>query len=319
MSQPGIEPFAVWLLSLVGEELPLSVEKQSLLVSLLGVYAIFSFLIILLLLLFGVSCGEFCSCFACCPPFWSCCQSDIESFVILDEKTDIDHLAFKALAKAELVDGTPRLHAGAGRRAAGNPLGGSGWTGDYGTPRRDGRDSSGFFSPSPADPNVFVDAPAARSPLSGRQLPNAQVTVPVVPSHLRTADMQNRYGLENNCLREGSSHPPYTPMHSDQLVEMQKQEAKSGRTPQSHRANGKASPGFESTGPDDPRRQIMPQSTGSPPSRFAPRSRSPDVASVKGERSRPGTPSSRTGSARSTSWEDTIGWRDKDSPAWYGV
>ena len=192
MSQPGIEPFAVWLLSLVGEELPLSVEKQSLLVSLLGVYAIFSFLIILLLLLFGVSCGEFCSCFACCPPFWSCCQSDIESFVILDEKTDIDHLAFKALAKAELVDGTPRLHAGAGRRAAGNPLGGSGWTGDYGTPRRDGRDSSGF-SHSPADPNVFADVPAARSPLSGRQLPNAQLFVPVVPSHLRTADMQNRY------------------------------------------------------------------------------------------------------------------------------
>ena len=55
---PADDPFAAWLLSLVGAELPLSVEQQTLLVSLLGVFALFTMLLLLLLFFYGLG--------ACC-------------------------------------------------------------------------------------------------------------------------------------------------------------------------------------------------------------------------------------------------------------
>jgi hypothetical protein len=315
--------FAAWLLSLVGEELPLSVEKQSLVVSLLGLYVLFSLLLLALMLLFGVSCGEFFACFSC--P--SCCRGgDVETFVVLDEKTDIDHMAFRALAKAELVDGTPRLHTARGGAngygARFEPIGGV----------------EAFYTPSGAaqahcpcagDPSVYMTGAQARMPLSGRGLPMPHPTALAAPHHQRTADMQNRFGSEYSSVpaTADSSKPPYTPMHTDTLNEMHK----SGRTPQSQRSVSKfgaAGHGMEGNAPDDPRRQIMPataapSATGSPPSRFAARaSPSPAPSSSRPGTpggARPGTPSSRPNSARSSCWQDTVGWRDKDSPAWYGV
>ena len=278
--------FAAWLLSLVGEELPLSVEKQSLVVSLLGLYVLFSLLLLALMLLFGVSCGEFFACFSC--P--SCCRGgDVETFVVLDEKTDIDHMAFRALAKAELVDGTPRLHTARGGAngygARFEPIGGV----------------EAFYTPSGAaqahcpcagDPSVYMTGAQARMPLSGRGLPMPHPTALAAPHHQRTADMQNRFGSEYSSVpaTADSSKPPYTPMHTDTLNEMHK----SGRTPQSQRSVSKfgaAGHGMEGNAPDDPRRQIMPataapSATGSPPSRFAARA-SPSPAPSS---SRPGTP-----------------------------
>lgn len=322
--------FAVWLLSFVGEELPLSVEKQALVVSLLGLYVLFSLLLLALLLLFGMSCGEIFACFSC--P--SCCRGgDVETFVVLDEKTDIDHMAFRALAKAELVDGTPRLHTARGgpngRGARFEPIGGvdDGFYAPSATPQ-------GFY-PSAADPSVYMPGSEARAPLSGRGLPMPHRPAPLaVHQHQRTAELQNRFGSEYSSVPSAadSSKPPYTPMHTDTLVEMHK----SGRTPQSQRSASKfgaGGHGVEAMAPDDPRRQIMPataapSATGSPPSRFAARTGTPSPGppgTPVGGRpltpggARPGTPSSRPNSARSTCWQDTIGWRDKDSPAWYGV
>ena len=104
------EPFAAALLGLVGAQLPLSIEQQAMLVSLLGIYVVFSGLLLLLLTLYGIgSCCE--GIFACCSVFSCCCRrtDGIDEFVVLDEKTDIDAVAFNTLARAELVDGTPPL------------------------------------------------------------------------------------------------------------------------------------------------------------------------------------------------------------------
>lgn len=101
---PAVDPFAGWLLSLVGLSLPLPIETQAMLVSVLGLYVLFSLLLVLLLLLYGVG--------ACCEGCFGCCQPRMESangFLVLDEKTDMEAVAFQALAKAELIDGTPRL------------------------------------------------------------------------------------------------------------------------------------------------------------------------------------------------------------------
>ena len=101
MSAGDIDPFAAWCLSLLKLSLPLSIEQQTVLVSLVGVCAIFALLLLLLMLLFGFG--------SCCEPM--CCAPRVEGdgFVVLDEKTDVEAATFRALAKAELVDGTPRF------------------------------------------------------------------------------------------------------------------------------------------------------------------------------------------------------------------
>ena len=59
MAASSEDRFADFLLSLVGEELPLSTEKQALIVSLLGVYVLFTVLLVLLLSLLGLgSCSD---------------------------------------------------------------------------------------------------------------------------------------------------------------------------------------------------------------------------------------------------------------------
>jgi len=103
------DPFTEWLLSVVGWKLPLSVQQQEFVVSVIGVYIIVSMALLLLLLLVG--CGAACDdvlsllrgeCCLCWARFRGTKKG---TFVLIDDHTDVQAAA---LAAAELADGTVR-------------------------------------------------------------------------------------------------------------------------------------------------------------------------------------------------------------------
>ena len=238
---PADDPFAAWLLSLVGAELPLSVEQQTLLVSLLGVFALFTMLLLLLLFFYGLG--------ACCEGM-VCLRSHTvasEGFLVLDEKTDVEVAAFQALAKAELVDGTPRIGAyPVGRPAYGYEL------------------PQSALGVVPASYRAYEHAPpaphspathAGGSPYRGEPMPMGslppRLNVPTPPTTC--------------CASPGSGAATVR-----------------GRPSSPFAARSGDSPGATSA-----------------------RSTSPGLAAL----------SSRRGTPR----QQDNGWRDKESPAWYGV
>lgn len=321
MAASSEDRFADFLLSLVGEELPLSTEKQALIVSLLGVYVLFTVLLVLLLSLLGLgSCSDlFC---------WEwpaiCRRSHVDTFVILDEKTDVDAIAYQALVRAEMADGTPRLQQlSGGYYESEQPLGGRSRTppsarNAFATPSR-------AAQPAPPPPaGAFVHAPAARQPLSGRGLPQP---VPGPLCKMSNSTVPGRFGEVG--ITSPDFGPPYTAAHVDQFHELQKSDARTRSSP------AKASnAGVEQSPAADPRRgHCAPRSAqvvDSSPAVASPAAAGASTARVnsfaaRGSTSpgplssRPATARSSPGSARSSDWRDSVGWRDKDSPAWYGV
>lgn len=172
-----IDPFAAWILSVAGVELPLSLEQQSLLISLLGVYVLFSALLIMMLLLYGLG-----ACWEGSP----CCRArgaGPDGFLVLDEKTDMEAAAFQALAKAELIDGTPRLATyqyvyddTPGPVCAPSP------PPDYGTPPP--QTAMGFAPASARRSRSDSARGFAASPVAGLAVPSA---APAYPSGVVTA------------------------------------------------------------------------------------------------------------------------------------
>jgi len=293
----SIDPFAAWVVSAVGVELPLSVEQQALLVAVLGIYVLFSLLLLLLLFLYGVgTCWE--------STIGRCCRSasgDGMEFLVLDEKTDLEKASFKALAKAELIDGTPRLSSspmydyyGSGSPQSyfdGSPS--QGTLAGFATP---GQAASGRSARGPFEP-----APATRSALTGRSLPDPQAPACVptgAPSV--TTRFVDPAGVP-------SPKPPYGAVHADCFYDMQRSEGRFAA-----RASTRSS--APSTPPLDVP-AVAPQA----------RAGSPFAAQTSGcggccGSARAASPvlSSRRGTPRTREVVGDNRW-DKDSPAWYGV
>ena len=241
-SSATVDPFASSVASLLGLSFPLSLEAQSLLLSLLGVYVLFTILLAVLLVLYGMG-----ACFEgstlCCFP-----QSGGTGFTVLDEKTDMEAAAFQALAKAELVDDAAigmlpppeetvlplrqsAVSAAAGQRHSRAP---SSPSADDGT-----LDAVVAFAPAaspgrspPHQPGLlpgggyFEAAPTARSLLNGKSLPMPKST----PTSAADADytgnttVTTRFADAANSVP--SALPPYNAMHSDTYHEMAKAEAR---------------------------------------------------------------------------------------------
>ena len=246
----GGDYFANYLLSLVGLELPLTVEQQAFTVSIVGMYALVTVLFFALTILSGCN-----MCFECTV---RCCKGDEDelTFVVLDEKMDIERAEIQALARAEATDGKPRLHrflngGGSGGSGTATPTGGS----CHFTPIADKA-----FAPTAAasaDTPAAVDTPAARKgvPAPKVQLPGAGGSQSSSPS----AAAATPAGA--STARVDASPPCY-----------------------SSRAS--------------------PLSSRSP-------SHSADVAFAQFKL--------RAGQTPREPDYDAFGWRDKDSPAWYGV
>ena len=232
------DPFASFLLSLVGLRFPLTESQQAFVVSMLGIYIVCTILLLLLMLLSGVT--------SCCDCAVRCCkgdEDDLTTFVVLDEKTDIDHARFQALARAEAVDGTPRLHLLRGADSSSSSNGTQAApTGGTGIDR----------TPSPIDGPAQADTPAFGKGI--RISANQAQVGPPTPSTPQTAGgaASARAPASPACLSSRVSAPLSSrPSHSATTAFAQF-EKRQGRTP-----------------------------------------REPDY--------------------------DAFGWRDKDSPAWYGV
>lgn len=312
----AVDPFAAWVLSISGVELPLSVEHQALLVEVLGVYVLFSLLLLLLLFLYGLgACWEG-SCARCCLPH----SGDSVGFLILDEKTDLEQAAFKALAKAELIDGTPRLTTPNRVVYDYAELSQPHFDGSPTQPTPVMVQSGAFGSPASARRarGPFEPASAARSSLNGKTLPEPQgpACVPTGAPSVSTR-FADPAGVP-------SANAPYSAMHSDCFHEMQKS---SGR---SYSSSGRSPPAVAPAAVTPPRLEVpaaapaAPAPGGSTPGRKPPRAGSPFAPPSGSGSARAGSPamgqlSSRRGTPRQREAAGAGGMRDKDSPSWYGV
>ena len=341
-SSATVDPFASSVASLLGLSFPLSLEAQSLLLSLLGVYVLFTILLAVLLVLYGMG-----ACFEgstlCCFP-----QSGGTGFTVLDEKTDMEAAAFQALAKAELVDGTPRIGMlpppeetvlplrQSTVSAAADPAAQPQTPSSPNLPTTARSDAVVAFAPAaspgrspPHQPGLlpgggyFEAAPTARSLLNGKSLPMPKST----PTSAADADytgnttVTTRFADAANSVP--SALPPYNAMHSDTYHEMAKAEARAAAR---FGASGCGSNYYTPTPP----RLLVPAPSASCGSARSGASTGRRTGRSSREDAGGGDRTARriaSGfdqlSSRSRSGEAYVGrdsgWRDKESPSWYGV
>jgi hypothetical protein len=309
LSSADADPFASFLLSLVGWEFPLSLEQQASVVSMVGLLAFFTILLMVLLLLLHLG-GSGETLFTCFPY-----SQDVKSFVILDEKTDMMDEA--TLARAELIDGTPRLQILEEARQSAcsqafcpiSPLQARPTSAE---PRKfvsEGAGGANSACAAPAPTGAFVQSPTARASLNGTDLP-APRSPGMCPLPRQVPTVSGRFGTKQAAAPDPG--PPFTAMHADPYSSLQKQENRQQGVPG----------GSEVLSPATPPRVAMLPELASPDrggsSFMAQRSGRADY-SARSAFEQHSARSGRSPTPRETDPTDSIGWRNKDSPGWYGL